>query len=139
MWAVHACVYCTSMYTDVKIVYKYSTYDICTVLGTSDLAIFCDFSKPTHFLQSGSYLGVKFQKSAISAEHARQRWHVQKSQGPWQLIFFVLNVEKPSLYIREQWPKIKVEKKKNNNNYFPKISKTVFDLYKGKIITFVYL
>ena len=65
--------------------------------------------------------------------HARQSFHFQKITGTFKLIF-LFYLHKPFLYIEEQLQKIKLEIKFFYYFFllFPKISKTVFDLYKGK-------
>ena len=60
----------------------------------------------------------------------------KKSQGPYTLLFIWGKFAETFLYIKEQLSDIKFKIKffLNIFVYFPKMHKTVFDLYKGKLI-----
>ena len=72
----------------------------------------------------------------MHASHMHQYCHFQKITGPLYIIFLCGKFAETFLYIKEQLSEIKFKMKffKNIFLYFPKMHKTVFDLYKGKKI-----
>ena len=124
---VHAdLLYCTREYSFVH----------CSV-GWSDLALFCDFRKATHFCWSDIFLGGQFQKSAnftTRPTHAWQTFHFQKKQGPLKWISVVENFQSPFLYIEEQSPKINLKLKLVKYFLFFKNGQNGFDLKNSKTI-----
>ena len=116
----------------------------CTLVGWSDLALFCDFWKATCFCWSGTFLGGQFQKMAnfaacshvARASHKQQSFHCQKIVGSLNIKFFE-NVQNSSLYIKEESPRRKFEMQSCLIFFFlSKMVKTVFDLYRWELNCF---
>ena len=85
-----------------------------SAIGWSDLALFCNFRKATHFCWSGIFLGGQFQKigkfSCVPSSHAGQSFHFQKIAGTLNKNFCITNLPNThTSYIKEQSQRRKFE------------------------------
>ena len=99
-------------------------------VGWSDLALFLDFRKPTHFCWSSIFLGTQFQKyrqfwPSARTTHPRPSFHFQKITATLKIIIF-WKFGNTFLINQRTIDKNKIWK---ICFYFPKMGKTVLDLY----------
>ena len=78
----------------INIVWKEKNPAVPYAVGWSDLALFCDSWKATHFCRSGIFLGAEFQNIGnfrihMRASQEQQSFHFQRITGTLQInIFF---------------------------------------------------